>query len=594
MLSIVLPIYNEKENIKPLLDDFLEFFEKRGIAFEILAVNDGSTDGTCEVLKKYASNKNISVIEHSHNLGYGAALRSGFKKARGDLIFFTDSDRQFDIKEISTFLEKIKDYDFVAGFRKKRRDPWFRLFYAWLFSVASRILFGIKVKDIDCAFKLFKSNVIKGMPLSSDGALINLEIFSHAKKSGYKFLQLPVSHLPREKGKQTGGSLRVIGRAVINIFSLWKKVYKQEIYDFFSLLGIAGFFIFLSYFISFFSVGVLHDSLPFLRDIWLRWDARHYIDVAENWYNNPLNSTGESYFNIVFFPLYPIAIRITSTVFKNYFWSAIFVSNLCYIVSIVYLFKLVLIDFSKKTAFWAVLLFSLFPTAYFLHLPYSEGIFLALLLASFYYARKERWSTACILAAFTTATRLVGIVVIPALLLEYMHQKKFCLGNIKKDILWFLTIPLGFFYYLHLNVFIYGSPFAFLSLTSEHWFKRFSWPWIGIWHTARAFLGQSGWQKLIVSGAELFFIFLVLLILIVGIRKLRPSYSVFGFLTLFLITSTSYLMSLPRYTLSIFPIFIVLAFLTEKKQLLSTLLLVFSTSFYMLFLILYSLGNWTF
>ncbi len=221
MLSVVLPIFNEVENIKPLLDDLLEFFTKKNISFEVLAVNDGSTDGTDEILRKYVPAKNIRILEHHRNLGYGAALRSGFEEAWGDLIFFSDSDRQFDIREISGFLEKIDKYDFVAGFRKKRQDPWFRLFFAWLFSLASRVFFGIKIRDIDCAFKLFKSDVLKKMHLSSSGALINLEIFSSAKKSGYKFLQIPVSHFPRKKGKQTGGSPKVIIKALRDFFKLW-------------------------------------------------------------------------------------------------------------------------------------------------------------------------------------------------------------------------------------------------------------------------------------------------------------------------------------------------------------------------------------
>ncbi len=224
MLSIVLPIFNEEENIKPLLDEFLEFFGKRNDPFEIIAVNDGSTDKTGKILTEFKNNENIVVLEHDHNMGYGTAVRSGFKGAKGDLIFFTDSDRQFDIKEISGFLEKIDGYDFIAGFRKRRKDPRFRLFFAWLFSLGSMLFFGVRVKDMDCAFKLFKSYVIKGMPLSSDGALINLEIFSLAKKAGYKFIQLPVSHFPRKKGKQTGANPKVILKAIVGFFKLWLRL----------------------------------------------------------------------------------------------------------------------------------------------------------------------------------------------------------------------------------------------------------------------------------------------------------------------------------------------------------------------------------
>lgn len=224
MLSVVLPAYNEEKNIRLAVEKISDFLEKRKIDFEIIAVNDGSKDKTAEILKACGNRrKNLSIITHPRNFGYGAALRSGFGKARGDLIFFTDSDLQFAIEDLPVFLEEIKKYDFVVGYRKKRKDPFPRVLSARIFKMVSRLFFGVKVNDIDCAFKIFKKEVIKNLSLDSSGALINLEIFAKAKEKGYKFKEIPVRHFPREGGEQTGGNIGVILKALAGFFPLWIK-----------------------------------------------------------------------------------------------------------------------------------------------------------------------------------------------------------------------------------------------------------------------------------------------------------------------------------------------------------------------------------
>lgn len=222
MISIVLPVYNEERNVGFVMDGISSFFKKNTLPYEIIAVNDGSKDRTSEILDKYKKRENIVIISHDKNLGYGAALRDGFKSAKGDLVFFTDSDRQFDIKDIIPFLEKIKDNDFAIGYRKNRKDPFNRILYALIFRFMALIFFGVKAKDIDCAFKLFKKYVLSDLNLVSDGALINLEILAKLKKRNYKFIELPVQHFERIEGKQTGGSFRVIFKAILQFFSLWR------------------------------------------------------------------------------------------------------------------------------------------------------------------------------------------------------------------------------------------------------------------------------------------------------------------------------------------------------------------------------------
>ena len=221
MISVVLPVFNEEKNIGFVIDNILSFFAKANQVCEIIAVNDGSSDRTGEILDGYKAKENVKIISHPKNLGYGAALRSGFKASQGDLIFFMDSDRQFNIRNINSFLEKISGCDFVVGYRQTRQDPKNRILYAKIFHIVVKIFFGIKLKDIDCAFKLFKKDAIKNMNLESSGALINLEIFIQAKKKGFSFIELPVQHFSRTEGRQTGGSFMVISKATFNLFRLW-------------------------------------------------------------------------------------------------------------------------------------------------------------------------------------------------------------------------------------------------------------------------------------------------------------------------------------------------------------------------------------
>jgi len=226
MISVILPAYNEEKNIGPTIDEISNFLNEIKKPFEIIVVNDGSIDGTAKILADYSGKNNIIVVTHPKNLGYGTALRSGFAKVNGDLVFFTDSDRQFDIHDLKVFLEKIENYDFIVGYREGRKDPLWRIFYASIFRFLSHLLFGVNVKDVDCAFKLFKTHIIKSLPLFSSGALINLEIFAQAKENNYKFIELPVKHFPRQYGKQTGGNPKVLLKALFNIFLLWLKIYK--------------------------------------------------------------------------------------------------------------------------------------------------------------------------------------------------------------------------------------------------------------------------------------------------------------------------------------------------------------------------------
>lgn len=220
-ISIVLPIYNEEGNISEVINRILRVLPGVADTFEIIAVDDGSVDKTAAILKGIeSSDSRIKVIRHCLNEGYGAALTSGFRKAKNEFILMMDSDRQFDISEVTKFIPYMQNYDFVIGFRMNRSDPLYRCILGGVFNFITRIFFGVNTKDINCGFKLFKASLLHKMVLFTKGALINAEILSQAQKNKVRVKEIEVQHYPRVYGKQTGAAPRVILNALLDIFLL--------------------------------------------------------------------------------------------------------------------------------------------------------------------------------------------------------------------------------------------------------------------------------------------------------------------------------------------------------------------------------------
>ena len=211
-LSVVLPAYNEEGNIENTLSNCISYLEKKTQMFEIVVINDGSKDRTCAIVKELCStNKNIKLVNHKFNKGYGSALRSGFDNASKEYIFLMDSDGQFDINDLDRFLPFIKDRVVVMGYRESRADSIVRSLNAWLYSMYIYLLFGLKVKDMDCAFKVFSNKAYQVVkPIKSEGALFSAEFLIKLKRLGYAFKEVPVRHFPRRFGSQSGANLRVI------------------------------------------------------------------------------------------------------------------------------------------------------------------------------------------------------------------------------------------------------------------------------------------------------------------------------------------------------------------------------------------------
>jgi glycosyltransferase involved in cell wall biosynthesis len=221
-LSVIFPAFNEEANVERTVEAARLVLPKLVQAWEIILVNDGSEDRTTvlcdELAEKYSE---VRAIHHMDNRGYGAALKSGILAARNDYIFFTDSDGQFDLKELKNLMEWASHYHIVTGYRAKRQDPPHRLINAWGWRTLVRMVLGVKVRDIDCAFKVFQRSVFDRVQIRSVGAMVNTEILAQAMSFGMKIREVKVSHYPRRYGKSSGANLRVIAKAFRELFRLW-------------------------------------------------------------------------------------------------------------------------------------------------------------------------------------------------------------------------------------------------------------------------------------------------------------------------------------------------------------------------------------
>lgn len=222
-ISVFFPCYNEEENIEKTVTRAISVISRITDTYEIIVIDDGSRDKTATVVKKIAAMyPEVRLISHPQNEGYGAALRTGLFSARYDLVCFTDGDGQFDLDEIKKFLPLSDNYDMVLGYRVERKDPFYRKVNAFIYNSAVNLLFGLGVKDIDCAFKMFHRDIFSRLEITSNGAVASAEILIKAKRMGFTFVQVGVSHYPREAGNPTGASLKVIFKAFSELFRLWR------------------------------------------------------------------------------------------------------------------------------------------------------------------------------------------------------------------------------------------------------------------------------------------------------------------------------------------------------------------------------------
>lgn len=229
-ISVFLPTLNEEENIKDCVVSVDKYLNKRFKDYEILVIASGSTDKTVEIVNKLANkNKHVKLINSKEKLGYGIALRSGFAHSTKELIFYTDSDNQFDIKDMDKMLHLLSSFDIVSGYRINRQDPIMRIFIANVYNLIINILFNLNIKDVDASFKIYKKKVLDKIELKSETGLIDAEVLIKARKKGFSIGQIGVRHFPRKKGKTVYGTGKrntfvkpsVIFGVISEIIKLW-------------------------------------------------------------------------------------------------------------------------------------------------------------------------------------------------------------------------------------------------------------------------------------------------------------------------------------------------------------------------------------
>jgi len=228
-LSVFLPIYNEEESLEGVVSATKKVLQSVANDWELIIVDDGSKDKSGQLEEKIASSdKRIRIVKHKVNEGYGATISTGLYESRYPWIAFIDSDGQFNFAEITDFIKRQEETgaDMVIGYYKKRQVSAFKIVTSKLWELTVLALFGLKVKDVDCGFKLISKRVVDTIPHleSQRGAFISSELLIKSKKAGFKIEQVPVTHYPRIKGTGTGRNWNVIIKSFADLFHLWKKL----------------------------------------------------------------------------------------------------------------------------------------------------------------------------------------------------------------------------------------------------------------------------------------------------------------------------------------------------------------------------------
>lgn len=213
-LSLCLPAYNEQECIRETLEAALAILPRFCQALEVIVVDDGSRDATAARVEAVtARDRRVRLLRHERNRGYGAAVTSGLRASTGELVMFADSDGQFNFVDVARLLSRLPDNDFVIGYRRRRAESLRRRLNAWAWGRLVRLVYGVRARDLDCAFKIFRREVVDRLRLTASGACINAELMCQCQRAGFRFDEVPVEHYPRSAGRPTGSNLAVIARA---------------------------------------------------------------------------------------------------------------------------------------------------------------------------------------------------------------------------------------------------------------------------------------------------------------------------------------------------------------------------------------------
>lgn len=224
-VSVFFPCYNEEANVERTTRAAVKACERLFADYEVIIVNDGSRDRTGEIANWLAANiPNVRAVHNNPNRGYGGALQRGFREARKEFVFYTDGDGQFDFEELDQLIPLMSRYDIVSAYRLNRQDPLHRKLNAKLWGTLVNFLFELRIRDVDCAFKMYPRRLFEQIEMRSTGALIDTEVLAKARRLGYSIGQFGVHHYPRTAGQQTGANLKVILRAFRELLGLYRHI----------------------------------------------------------------------------------------------------------------------------------------------------------------------------------------------------------------------------------------------------------------------------------------------------------------------------------------------------------------------------------
>jgi len=347
----------------------------------------------------------------------------------------------------------------------------------------------------------------------------------------------------------------------------------------------------------------------FLNQNLVRWDAHHFLYISKNWYV----SHGDAANYIVFQPLYPFLIKITNLIVGNHLISALIISNFAFILGVIVFYKVLRIDYPERISERAAVLLSIFPTSYFFSLPYAESVFFLLVISSFYLARKQKWFGAGIMISLAGITKYFGFILIPAFLFEIYKLEKSSKKLIFRQKLNLLLKKISFSknlnkykpllaiilpsifslgIYLYINIYLFESPFAFSQILKDHWYKTISPPWKGIIGAVEM---SKGWNptSIMIGSVEAITTIVAWALVPFSFKKLQPSWAVYYFLGVLLFSSTGFLLSTPRYLLSLPPFFLILSLLVKKEKYFIPISFIF-INLLSYFSLLYVVGQWSF
>jgi glycosyltransferase involved in cell wall biosynthesis len=225
-ISVFFPAFNDEGSIAGLISQAIAVLPQFTDDYEVIVVNDGSSDGTATVLDDLASRTpRLRVIHHPRNRGYGGALRSGFESATKDLIFYTDGDGQYDVREMALLIPLMtEDVDVVNGYKIKRSDSRRRIILGEIYKFLARRMFGLPIRDVDCDFRLMRRDAIQNVKLTSTSGVVCTEMIYKLKMAGCRFAETPVHHYPRLYGQSQFFTLRRVARTGFDFFRLWLRL----------------------------------------------------------------------------------------------------------------------------------------------------------------------------------------------------------------------------------------------------------------------------------------------------------------------------------------------------------------------------------